>query len=122
MGRAFCSERGWAGHFIGSFNCMFRRNTLLELGDRGVVVSTVGSWKPGGEESDEFAEVRPGVYYETCAFFAQPGPYRDADVRQQIFFDAPWGISELGDDDGADINHDAVVAELSMKLEGGVEL
>lgn len=39
--------RGWPGHYCSARYCIFRLNTLIEVGDVRVVVSTVGNaWDP----------------------------------------------------------------------------
>jgi hypothetical protein len=66
------TERGWAGHFICSNWCRFRRNTLLELGDVRIVISTIGLMEKDPEfKTNEFKEIGPGRYFETMAFHAQ---------------------------------------------------
>lgn len=112
------TERGWAGHFICSASCLFRRNTLLELGETRVVVSTVGLMR---NDDDEFEEVGIGRHFETMAFHADAADerYRDADVHRQVRFESEWSISELDADDRANDMHEAVVAELTATMEGG---
>lgn len=116
------TERGWAGHFICGHYCRFRRNTLLENDSRGIVVSTVGAMftKDRLETVGAF-----GRYYETMAFEAKSEPpYTEANVNEQLSFDSPWSIcaehpDELspGVDNDADAMHEAVVMELTAKLE-----
>ena len=93
------TERGWAGHFICSDMCKFRRNTLLEYGDKKWIVSTVGAM-PQSEtmrkipefcSKNGFETIGLGRYYETMAFEAKPIKneegvviYYDADVKKQI--------------------------------------
>ena len=83
------TERGWAGHYICSADCLFRRNTLLEYGDKKWIISTVGC---------QFVrnEVLPVGYqrwYETMAFEATDNDgYLDADVTKQIQFTNDWSI------------------------------
>lgn len=120
------TERGWAGHFWCARDCLFRRNTLLECGKLRIVVSSVGlmenvlKGKGLGFESN-FTKLGPGRYYETMAFHAKSNDtrYHDADVSRQISFNSNWSISELDADDKANDMHEAVVAELTRKLEDG---
>jgi len=112
------TERGWPGHYILARSCLFCRNTLLECGEKRIVVSTVGS-KFGRD--GEIEQVGPGRYYETMAFPAEKdGPYWEAVPCDQIKFESPWCIDHHreGSDLQADDMHEAVVAELSKKLAG----
>ena len=119
------TERGWAGHFICSDNCKFRRNTLLECGETKVVVSTVGNYHDSQGRPDEVGLFRD---YETMAFYVDPisGDYKDIDVERQIYFKSPWAMKvEKGDkypDLKANDMHETVVQELTGKLEKGVKL
>ena len=112
------TERGWAGHFCCSYDCRFRRNTLLEYNDVGVVISTVGNMIRNGVPE----EIGLDRDYETMAFYVdkRTKEYKDADVRKQIFFDSNWQLKNDGDDDFIDNKandmHEAVVKELSEKL------
>jgi hypothetical protein len=117
------TERGWAGHFIGAGDCLFRRNTLLEYGDIRIVISTVGLYLPSfAKEKREFQAI--GAYnrmFETMAFHAkrEQGIYWDADVLRQISFESEWAINHADADDEANIMHDRVVDEISEQLKGG---
>lgn len=117
------TERGWAGHFICSDRCIYHRNTLLECGDKRIVVSTVGNFRPREGKMDTVGHRR---YYETMAWPAKlDRGYWEVDVQQeQIHFDAPWSIcadsvEQLPDnvDSLADEQHESVVEELMAKLE-----
>lgn len=112
------TERGWAGHYICSQECQFRRNTLLENGDIRIVVSTVGRML----RKLTYVEIGCGRYFETMAFHAyrEDGRYWDADVTKQVYFDAPWAIAEIDSDDKANDMHEAVVDEIIAKLESGI--
>jgi hypothetical protein len=66
------TERGWPGHFICADKCLFRRNTLLELGDVKIVVSTVWLFRVNGQ----FQEIGCGRYFETMAFYSEPHAMR----------------------------------------------
>ena len=112
------TERGWAGHFIASSNCLFRRNTLLEYKDKKIVVSTVGNYfvrNPStGKKYTEYVGLNR--HYETMAFYALKGDkYNDADVSREIEFDSEWQLKEL-DDIKANNMHEKVVEELTEKL------
>jgi hypothetical protein len=110
------TERGWAGHFICAYRCRFRRNTLLECGEKRVVVSTVGMM--ASQTEDKFEPIGYNRYFETMAFHAHrvDDRYWDADVSRQIFFDSPWAIGEIDADDKANDMHDNVVFEIIDKL------
>ena len=115
------TERGWAGHFICSGSCMFRRNTLLECGDIQIVVSTVGAMFDGRGEMQEIGLNR---HYETMAFHVDPksGDYKDADVNREIWFDSPsalkWHKKGFIDNEANEM-HEAVVEEISDNLAKG---
>ena len=107
-------ERGWAGHYCCSSRCLFRRNTLLSLGDKKVVVSTVGRMYVG----NGIEQVGLDRYYETMAFFAEEDSvYYDADVERQIRIDSNWSINEIDAEREANDMHENVVNEIVEKLE-----
>jgi len=118
------TERGWGGHFICAPDCQFRRNTLLELGDLRIVVSTVGNLRPvhNGRKIDTIGHER---YFETMVFHAhKEGPYWDANVmRGQIDFGSGWAISEIheGVDNEANNMHEDVCAEIHQRMVDGDE-
>ena len=115
------TERGWAGHFICSDSCLFRRNTLLENGSKKIVVSTVGGYRR--EDSLETIGAG-GRYYETMAFKAKKdGGYLEADVQEELSFESEWAIcadsvEDLPDDIDirADKMHETVVSELKKVM------
>jgi hypothetical protein len=112
------TERGWAGHFCAARSCLFRRNTLLEIGDIKIVVSTVGNYMFGEKRE----EIGHEIYFETMAFHAHLAEekYWDADVRRgAISFDSNWALGEGADDNDANNMHENVVKEITDKLEKG---
>ncbi len=111
------TERGWGGHFCAASKCLFRRNTLLEAGDIKIVVSTVGLQQQDGQT----IEIAIGRHYETMVFHSEPDDkrYHDADVGRPVYFNSPWCIREEDADDKANDMHEAVVAEITRKLEQG---
>uniref|UniRef100_A0A6M3L237 Uncharacterized protein n=1 Tax=viral metagenome TaxID=1070528 RepID=A0A6M3L237_9ZZZZ len=126
MNKVKQTERGWAGHFICANRCRFRRNTLLECNNVGVVISTVGLMEAHWKEGDKFyggafEEIGYNRYFETMAFYADPNDkrYHDIDVTKQIDFDSKWAINEIDADDKANDMHEAVVSEIHDKLERG---
>ena len=119
------TERGWAGHFICSDRCLFRRNTLLEYDDKKWIVSTVGAFRNYKNKIDSIGHCR---WYETMAFKAyEKNGYIDANVRDEISFNSDWGIwgdsweevlencNSTPDNDANDM-HDRVVSELIDKI------
>lgn len=111
------TERGWAGHFICSDSCKFRRNTLLEYNGVGVVISTVGMMFLDGK----LTEIGCGRDYETMAFYVDKssGEYKDADVSREIWFDSKYAMKWHKDgypDNEANDMHEAVVKELTEKM------
>lgn len=116
------TERGWAGHFICSEYCQFRRNTLLEYGDKKWVISTVGRMIITNPKTmkKEFDTIGHNRYYETMAFEAKEveNGYIDADVEKIIDFESEWAIQDIKPDSEQRANdmHEAVVEELSLKI------
>lgn len=113
------TERGWAGHFILSYRCRFRRNTLLECGDIKIIVSTVGNYVNPDNLIEKLGFNR---YYETMAFHSDPNDtrYNDANVSRQVYFASPWEIGSTDADNEANEMHEMVVKEISRNLAKGV--
>lgn len=117
IGSVVRTERGWAGHFICSDSCRFRRNTLLAYNDIKIVVSSVGLMLIDGK----FVTIGHNRYFETMAFHSDKSDtrYHDADVSKKIYFDSDWAIAEIDADDKANEMHEAVVLEITNKLLSG---
>ena len=118
-------ERGWAGHFVCSERCLFRRNTLLKYRNRRVIVSTVGMMRDGHGNGSGYDTIGiGGRYYETMAFEAKyEAPYWDADVTKRLSFNSEWAICAesitklpLDADNLANEMHDKVVDEIAGVL------
>lgn len=118
------TERGWAGHFICSNRCKFRRNTLLEYGDIKLVVSTVGNMF-SVSSYDKYEEVAIGKDYETYVFFADENdPYLDADVSRTLYeFCDSYKITktdETPDLTANKMHEDTVVKVIKKLLDGRI--
>ena len=115
------TERGWSGHFICADRCQFRRNTLLECGDKRIVVSTVGMLKDIHSPNEmKFDTIRYNRHFETMAFHAKhDGRYWDADAEREVHFSNPCAIEELDAEDRANDMHESVVDEITKKLASG---
>lgn len=116
------TERGWAGHFICSNYCYFRRNTLLEYEDIKIIVSTVGNMFTPLAKKGIREEIGCDRYYETMAFHSDINDkkYNDIDVSKQLYFDSEWSLDNSANDNDANNMHENVVNELIEKLENGV--
>lgn len=116
-------ERGWAGHFVCSDRCKYRRNTLISSEDIRIIVSSVGNMRIN-KTTEQIGADR---YYETMVFKAKKdGAYWDADVNKQIYFNSKWGIGENefkkhqhDIDIIADEMHDNVVEEIVCRIKCG---
>lgn len=119
------TERGWAGHLMFASSCGFRRNTLLEYGDKKWVISTVGAYRNPDGKMDTIGHQR---WYETMAFEAEEkNGYIDADVSKPIDFESDWGIwggswdevyticNHVPDNVANDM-HERIVSELIAKI------
>lgn len=88
--------RGWAGHLCVASKCLFHLNTLIECGDKAVIVSTVGEYRPDHTKG-EMETVGIDRFYETMVFAAKP---KDADgfidiaVDQQLSYDGKWSYND----------------------------
>ncbi len=116
------TERGFGAHFIGNRSCGFRRNTLIEKGEKRVVVSTVGNYQPKGSfnKNDKHEhEIGARRFYETMAFEAKKeGVYWEANIGVEVPFTSNWALSELEQESdlAADEMHEAVVREIATDL------
>ena len=112
------TERGWAGHFICSDRCLFRRNTLLEFGYMKIVVSTVGNYV----YDCRLQEIGAGRCFETMVFHAdkEDTKYFDADITKDVEVESSCIISEKGADDKANEMHELVVDEIMYKMRHGL--
>lgn len=110
------TERGWAGHFCAADGCKFRRNTLVEHGDRKIVVSTVGNYVD--RKTNECEEIGHNRCYETMVFESNYSDtkYYDADVCNQIDISCQWRINFPDADDNANVMHDDAVEEIKDML------
>lgn len=104
-------ERGYAGHFISSQRCSFRRNTLVQADDgRGIVVSTVGNMRV--DDPEGVREIGLERHYETMMFRAvEEDGYLEADVHRELLSTEQWkilGVTHTTDLD-ADAMHEANV-------------
>lgn len=115
MKKLIRTERGWVGHFICADSCKFKRNTLIEYGDKKWIISTVGCMICNGK----IKTIGRERYYETMAFEAKfDNPYLDIDVSKPIEFDSNWAIGEINSNSDLIANdmHETVVEELSKKI------
>ena len=89
------TERGWAGHHRLADKCLFRRNTLLEFGEKRVVVSTIGSYRNYDDNNNCIGTIGAfGCYYETRIFLAvKDGEYWEADGINEVSYYGSWHIS-----------------------------
>jgi hypothetical protein len=112
--------RGIPGHFCCSHRCMFHLNTLIEYGNKRIVVSTVGLMlDPMNKDHNKiiYAEIGVNRYYETVAFWAKKnGDFWDANIDRPVEFDSPWAWSNLSDETNAEDGHRKVVQEMVDKL------
>jgi hypothetical protein len=116
------AERGWAGHFIASRWCLFKRNTLIEHENIKIVVSTVGNYAPphNGFNTIDIETIGYNRYFETMAFHADPhDEFMDANVTEQISFESDWAIGAPWKEKEANEMHDKVVQEIMNKLLNG---
>jgi hypothetical protein len=117
------TERGWAGHFICADMCRFRRNTLIEYGDKKWIVSTVGKMITTNSQTKklEYATIGISRYYETMAFVGSEieKGYIDANVSEPIDFESDWAIGDIEDDSEQRANemNEKVVEELMEKIQ-----
>jgi len=115
------TERGYSGHLWCRDQCSFHRNTLLELGDLRVIVSTVGSFRPGYDKDIE--TIGLNRYYETECFHAQwEDPYWEIDVSNEIYPDGlKWSIGRISRETHkeADEMHEAYVSAVIERMLNG---
>jgi hypothetical protein len=106
-------ERGWAGHFCKSSDCLYHRNTSVTNGDVTVIISTVGNYYPNN--ANVLDDLGGGRIYETMVFLGKEQfNYIEADVENEVVNDVgQWFLTrnELrqDSDNQADEMHDRIV-------------
>jgi len=138
MTKVKITERGWPAHLCVAERCLFRRNTLLELGEERVVVSTVGAWDTTLEAetvlrgavkvpsiyvkvgNKYFSQLRWDAFYETMVFKARKeGVIWEADTGQPLdYLDTHGEIGALGDL-AANEMREAMVQRVAADMEAG---
>lgn len=116
------TERGWRGHFVGSHQCLFSRNTLIETEETKYIVSTIGAYYPEGLEKGCSPLGGGSRYYETMIFEAKQNEnYWDVDIEKQFVIPdgCNWYIDTITyeSDKEANDNHDEIVSTVQSMLE-----
>jgi hypothetical protein len=112
--KAKITYRGWPGHFCMGHRCVFHLNTLIEFGEKRVVVSTVGDMRP----TARIEEIGLDRYFETMAFYAvKEGKYWEANILKAFPFESRWEYDKKTDDWEANKGHFVVVQEIVERLE-----
>lgn len=120
------TERGWAGHYILSDRCLFRRNTLLSFNDIKIVVSTIGNVVDiHHEQYPNVIKIIPiGVnhYYETKVFHSKTKDewYNDIDASKEIDFGSGGLIFDMEKDVEANEMHELIVEQITIGLLSGL--
>lgn len=117
-------ERGWPGHYVCAHDCEFRRNTLITVGEKRIVVSTIGASRING--MGPMQTIGIDRYYETMAFEAVlEGDYWEADVSKEVPFKSKKDICAESPEElpkcadlVANEMHEAVVAEIEGAMNG----
>lgn len=117
--------RGWPGHYIMGHRCLFRLNTLIELFDWKIVVSTVGNKLDSEGATDEKgSKIGLDHYFETMAFWAHKVEhsygdkisYWEADVTKRVELSFPTYLYDMNHDYKAQENHEKAVDEIRHLL------
>lgn len=130
ISRVFRKEVGWGGHFIGVQDCLFRRNTHLRQGEKIIVISTIGNYRPyrTGNTLGEIEIISADAYYETMVFYADSNDkvYFDADISRPIkvytnnHITAEMFKKTETPDIDANRMHELIVKEVKDRLENGL--
>lgn len=108
-------ERNWVGHYIYGSREQFHKNTLIKLGRKEIVISTLGVVQvvPNYPKMDN---IEKEIYFETIAFYPNipPNSYTQAlkHVARRIDADKKQSIIESK----ASEMHEAVVNEFTVHL------
>ena len=112
-------ERGWPGHHRLSRFCLFNRNTLIECGERRVIVSSVGEHLVGFNNPPK--ELPDGGFFETKAFEADwHGTSWECDTERPIQLpnDRDWRVHDWQQHAEVNQMHEDAVRLIILKLEG----
>lgn len=112
--------RGWPGHYIVAKDCIFRLNTLVEVGEIRYVVSTVGNLQPRVPIGSKIEKVGCDYYYETMVFRAAlvEGGYWDQDSGNPVLTKHCVEKITIDSDQKAQEMHEAAVGEIIGQILG----